>query len=277
MTVIVMTREMGTLGKEVGREFAQRKGYSVVHPELVRSSEERNAMVEESEVYRFLEGSEAEIDEWRNNHTSDGFLTRTEVLELASDGNVLIRGWGATRLLKSVPNVLSVRVCAPMAFRVSVMMERLGVDEHTALREIKKSDAAHGRAFLRFFQNDWRSAENYDLVLNTSHVSPMDCAEILLRAAEATSFGETSEMQEVLHDMLLSARIDEELRSNGLASSRGNHIEGVVADGAVRLIGVVGNSDTRRVAEEIVTSKFGVESVTNDIFLTRGFGDYPQG
>jgi len=271
MTVIVMTREMGTLGKEVAREFAARKGYSVVHHELVQSPEEREAMEDESEVYRFLESTQAEIDEWRNNHTSDGYLTRTEVLSLASEGEVLIRGWGATRLLKSVPNILSVRVCAPMAFRVSVMMERLGVDEDTAQREIRRSDAAHSRTFLRFFQNDWRAAENYDLVLNTSHVAPADCAQILLDAAEATSFGETEEMHEAMNDMLLSARIDEELRTQGLAGLRGRHVEAVVDRGAVRLFGVVSDAEARRSAENIIASKFAVAKVQNDIFQAKDF------
>lgn len=273
MTVIVMTREMGTLGKEVAREFARRKNYSVVHHELVRNSLERAAMSEESEVYRFLEGSDAEIAQWRNQHAADGYLTRTEVLELAGKGNVLIRGWGATRLLKSVPNVLSVRVCAPMPFRVNVMMKRLGVDEHTARREIRRSDAAHSRAFLRFFQIDWRAAENYDLVLNTSHASPADCAETLLQAVEAATFGETDEMHRVLNDMLLSARIEEELRVQGLADVWGRHVEAAVADGAVRLFGVVSHSETRRTAEDIVASKFGIAQIQNDIVQSSGYGD----
>lgn len=273
MPVIVMTREMGTLGKEVAREFAKRKGYSVVHHELVRTSSERDAMEEESEVYRFLEGSEEETDQWRDNHSSDGYLTPAEVVGLAAAGNVLIRGWGATRLLKSVPNVLSVRVCAPMEFRVSVMMERLGIDEHAALREIKRSDAAHSHAFLRFFQNDWQAAENYDLVLNTSHVSPADCAEILIHAADAASFGETAEMHEALDDMLLSMRIGEELRMNGLSGAGGRRIDVTVDHGAVRLFGFVGSAEMRNSAEQIVAAKFGVDRVENDIFAASRFRD----
>ena len=54
MTIIAMTREMGSLGKEVAREFARRMNYSVVHHELVEESSARSG--EQSEVYRFLEG-----------------------------------------------------------------------------------------------------------------------------------------------------------------------------------------------------------------------------
>jgi len=273
MSVIVMTREMGTLGKEVAREFAQKKGYRVVHHELVRTSEERASLGEESEVYRFLEGSEAETDAWRNNRAQDGYLTPTEVLELASEGEVLIRGWGATQLLKSVPNVLSVRVCAPIDFRVSVMKDRLGVDDHAARQEIKRSDAAHGRAFLRFFQNDWRAPENYDLVLNTSHVSPSDCAEILLHATEAASFGESDEMRSALSDILLTEKIGETLRMAGVAGSRGRHVEASVDYGNVRLYGVVKDPDAPRAAERLLATKLGIDRIQNDIVHATGFGD----
>lgn len=46
---------------------------------------------------------------------------------MAAMDRVLIKEWVATRLMKSVPNVLSVRVCAPMDFRLRVMMKRLGI------------------------------------------------------------------------------------------------------------------------------------------------------
>jgi cytidylate kinase len=273
MTVIVMTREMGTLGKEVAREFARRKGYSVIHHELVRSPEERAALTEESEVYRFLEGSEAEIDAWRTNRAQDGYLTPTEVLELASEGDVLIRGWGATRLLKSVPNVLSVRVCAPMEFRIAVMQKRLGVDAAAARQEIKRSDAAHGQAFLRFFQSDWRAPENYDLVLNTSHVSPSDCAEILLHATDGASFGETDEMRRALSDILLKERISETLRSAGIVGGRGQHVDATVERGNVRLFGVVKDADAHRIAARVLHDRLGIERLQNDIVHATGFGD----
>jgi len=62
---------------------------------------------------------------------------------LAQRGNVLIKGWGAATLLRDMPQVISARVCAPMEFRVRVMMERLGRKDAGAVREeIERFDAA---------------------------------------------------------------------------------------------------------------------------------------
>ena len=271
MSVVVMTREMGTLGKDVAREFARRKGYSVFHHELVTDSRDRARRGGESEVYRFLEGSEAEIDTWRTNRAQDGYLTTEEVLEIALEGDVLIRGWGATKLLRSVPNVLSVRVCAPMENRIATMQERLGVDARTARREIERSDAAHSRTFLRFFEADWRDPANYDLVLNTAHVSPMTCAEILLDAVAAGTFEETDEMRRALGDMALEARVKALIAGEPSLSGQGRHIGVTVENARVRLYGVVSNGRSRRAAEELISRAAGVREVTNEIAEASGF------
>ncbi len=214
MTIIAMTREMGTLGKEVAREFARRMNYTVVHHELVEGRGDR--FRSESEVYRFLEGSQSELEKWKNNRAPEGYLTREQVFEIALEGDAIIRGWGAATLLKSVPNVLSVRVCAPMGFRVSQMEARLGIDERAARREIERSDASHGRAFLRFFEHDWRDPTNYDIVLNTEHLTPDVCADILCDTVRNPAFSETSETRRALLDRLLEARI-----SNAFAEDSG--------------------------------------------------------
>jgi len=273
MTIIVMTREMGTLGKEVAREFSRRQGIGVIHHELIHSAHDRMANNQESDVYRFLEGSEEELAKWRNNRAQDGYLTAEEIYELALEDNVLIRGWGAARLLKSVPNILSVRVCAPMDFRIRQMMERLGVGAREAQREIERSDAAHSRTFLRFFETDWRDPLNYDLVLNTAHLSPTTCADILVDAAANPAFAGTEATRNELHDRLLEARISTAINADASLGRQGQHIQIKIQDGDVRLYGVVTNGQSSQTAERIVAAQNGVSSVQNEIARINRFSN----
>lgn len=273
MTIIVMTREMGTLGKEVAREFSRHKDISVVHHELIHGPRDRMAQTEESEVFRFLEGNEEEMSKWRNNRTQDGYLTPEEIYEIALEGNVLIRGWGAARLLKAIPNVLSVRVCAPMAFRVAQMVDRLGLGEREARREIERSDAAHSRTFMRFFATDWRDPLNYDLVLNTAHLSPGTCAEILLDAAANPAFSESRETRQALLDAMLQARIEAALKSDSSLGRQGQHIQVSVENAGVRLYGVVSDGQSRQGAERIVAAQAGVQAVQNEIARINRFSN----
>src|SRR3981081_404661 len=136
-----MTREMATLGKDVAAGLAERLGLTVVHHELVKQGIAERAGMRESDVHRFLEGEASLLRRCKIDRKRLSRYTAQEILELAVKGNVLIRGWGATYLLRSVPHVICVRICAPMAFREKVLMERLGInDAAAARREIERND-----------------------------------------------------------------------------------------------------------------------------------------
>src|SRR5712692_8969673 len=171
MVVIAMTREMATLGKDVAAGLAERLGLTVVHHELVEHDIAERAGIRESEVHRFLEGEASLFERWKIDSKRLSRYTAQEILELAVKGNVLIRGWGATYLLRSVPHVICVRICAPMPFRERVLMDRLGITDPAIARvEIERNDAAHNSTMQRLFGINWTNATLYAIVLNTARV-----------------------------------------------------------------------------------------------------------
>lgn len=269
MTVIAMTREMGTLGKDVARIVAQRLGLTIVHHELV-STRQAARQAGPSDVARFLEASEEEAEQWRQGISHDGFLTPSEVLALAHRGEVLIRGWGATRLLQGLPGVLSVRICAPMERRIAEMQRRLGVPKRMARREIERNDAAHARSFLSFFAEDWRKPSHYDMVLNTAHLGVRNCAEILIAAARGSTLARDEMARGALADRLLEARIAETLHDGAPLSERAAHVEGTVQGGTVRLYGAVTDVAAAHEIEERIRALPGVLDIRNEISRIRG-------
>ena len=180
MTVIAMTREMGTLGKDVAARLAKALDIEVVHHELVEHHIAERLNLGESTVHRFLEGRSPLWERWKIDLERMSRYTADEVLQLANKGDVLIRGWGAAQLLRDVSHVLCVRVCAPMSTRVSVMMERLGVSDERSMRnEIERNDDAHSRTIQRQFGRNWRDPENYDIVCQSRSKIPQFPGEIL--------------------------------------------------------------------------------------------------
>ena len=115
MPVIAMTREMGSKGKDVAIGLAEQIGIHIVHHNLVEHSLSERLQAPESDVHRHLEGKTSLLDRWKLPDRNLSNMTACEVLELAEQGNVIIRGWGSTHLLRSVGHVLCVRVCAPLA------------------------------------------------------------------------------------------------------------------------------------------------------------------
>jgi cytidylate kinase len=244
MAVIAMTREMATLGRDVAAGLAQRLGLTVVHHELVEHDIAERAGMPESEVHRFLEGEASLLQRWKINSKRLSRYTAREILELAVRGNVLIRGWGATYLLRTVPHVITVRICAPMAFREKVLMERLGITDHNQVRsEISRNDAAHNRTMQKMFAVNWMDPTLYTTVLNTARVPVQECVEQLVHLTESPPFQETDQSRAALMDELILSRV------HSVLHDRFGGINATVSLGKVALTGAT--TDERLMVEAV--------------------------
>jgi cytidylate kinase len=266
MAVIAMTREMATRGKDVAAGLAQRLGLTVVHHEVVEHDIAERCGMRESEVHRFLEGEASLLERWKIDRKRLSRYTAQEILELAVNGNVLIRGWGAPYLLRWVAHVVCVRICAPMAMRERVLMERLGLsDPGLARREIERNDAAHNGTMQRMFGVDWKDASLYAIVLNTGRVSIEDCIEHVVRLTESPAFQETPQSRGALTDQLVETRVRDALDRRFGSGTAIPGFEATVSGGKVTLTGAT--SDERLIVEAVrlVQRVEGVNNVESKI------------
>lgn len=266
MAVIAMTREMGTGGKDVTDALAQRLGLTVVHHELVELGVAARTGLRESEVHRFLEGEATLLERWKIGSRRLSRSTALEILEIANQGNVLIRGWGAPYLLREVPHVVCVRVCAPMPFREATLMQRLGTrDVAVVRREIERNDAAHNGTMQKLFGIDWTDASLYAVTLNRARLSVADCVECIVRLTESADFAETPKSRAALEDQILGARINTAIEQRFGNDPGKLGIDLVVASGVVTLSGA--SSDERFIVEVIrlIQDVKGVKSVQSRI------------
>jgi cytidylate kinase len=260
MAVIAMTREMATRGSEVAARLANQLGLAIVHHEIVEHDIAERTGMPESEVHRFLEGETSLLERWTLDRKRMSRYTAQEILELAAKGNVLIRGWGATYLLKSVPHVVCVRICAPMLYRESVLIERLGVGiAATARREIERSDAAHNGTMQRLFGIDWEDPSLYAIVLNTERVTVADCVEHIVRLTESSTFQETAQSRDVLMDQVILFRARAAMDRQFGPKSIQNCFDVHVFNGKVLLTGAT--TDEEMIVDAVRLLK-GVEGVT---------------
>lgn len=265
MTVIAMTREMGTRGKDIAAGLADRLGIEVVHHELVERHLADRLSMTESAVHRFLEGEASMWERWNVDSRRLSRFTGEEILELATRGNVLIRGWGAAQLLRDVPHVLCVRVCAPMSNRIAEMKQRLGVDDGEAVRrEVERNDNAHARSVQRQFHTDWQDVTSYDIVINTGHVPIEPATALLQQLAKCGHYEATDESRSILFDKLIEARVHTALDATIADAPLGSGLEVKVRHGHVVVSGVVSSGGTYRKALARVEKIEGVNSVTDD-------------
>jgi hypothetical protein len=179
---------------------------------------------------------------------------------------VLIRGWGAAALFQGIRGVICVRVCAPMALRVRVMMERLGVKDAEAIQqEIERFDAGHSRAMRAAFNFDWNDALLYHMVLNSARVTIDDCVKAVCDLAQRQRSQDDSETKAALANKLLETRVNAALSDEIGIGDAPAGITVSAANGRVTLMGASSRGNLRAKAEKVAFRVAGVCDIDNHL------------
>lgn len=264
MPMIAMTREMGSLGRDVAAELGVRMNRKVVYQEII--DQMANKMrVRKSHVVRFLESGAGILDRLTSEKSSLSIYTADETFRFLRNGETgVLRGWGATHLLRFVPHVIRVRVCAPIALRIERMMDRLGTSDRSGVEdEILMSEEAHTAIAKRHFGIDWRDPEHYDLVLSTERLNVGECVDEIENMARMPRFQETPESIRIVENLSLEWGIRAALKRD--PGTSGVSI-GVECDGGrVRLFGVVDRQAQADGAAAVTAAVEGVVAVESEL------------
>ena len=260
MPVVAITREMGSLGKDVAAGIGEALGIPVLYHEVIEHLADR-MRVRKSHVIRLLDGSAGLMERLTADKTSLAIFSADEIYGLAlRNSGAVIRGWGATHLLRDVPHVVCVRVCAPLPVRTRRMMERLNTDDIDRVNEeIRCNDEAYTAIMSRQFGVRWTDAENYDVVLNTQRVRIDDCVQEVLGLVRSHEFAETEESRQMIVDLATSARVRAALR--GAPETREMKFSVATASGRVTVCGGRRNVEERVAIVHIAGAVKGVHQV----------------
>ena len=271
MAVITMTREMGSLGRDVALGLADRLGLELVQHELVEHIAEKMHM-RESSVNRFLEGRSSLLERWGINENDMSLYTTEELLDVAKRGNVLIRGWGATYVMREITHVTCTRICAPVTMRARNVMERVGIaDLEVAKKEVRRNDAAYARRMQHLFHVDYRDPMFYDMVLNTEKLSVDACIDMIVGVTERAESQPTPASTARLDHMLKLAKVRSALRRSDITNrpTPSLTIELDPDSGELLLSGVADDQAFKDEAERLARGVPGITSVRNELIVLR--------
>ena len=121
----------------------------------------------------------------------------------------VLRGWGATCLLRPVPHVVCVRITRALDKRVEWLMGHLETEDAAlAEAEVRRSDRAHAARMHELFDVTWGDPVLYDLVINTDRVTIDSAVEQIRALAARPEFAETEASRALLAGMALERRAD---------------------------------------------------------------------
>jgi cytidylate kinase len=275
MTVIALTQEMGSLAKDVAERVAKDLGLEVMRHEVADAVSSK-MHVPTSLIHRLREGKLGTIERLRADRASMAVYMTEELLDVAARGDIVLRGWGATCVLRQVPHVVCVRVTRSFEKRVAWLQQQLGSDDIGFVEEeIRRSDRAHAARMNAQFGVTWGDPLLYDIVLNTDRVSVESCAEQIAALSRRPEFAETEASRAMLENMAVEARVRAALRAD--EATRDVDVTVASDRGRVVLSGMVLDADELPAAKRVAAAVPGVAAVENRLRVMARSKLFPQG
>ena len=195
------------------------------------------------------------------------------------EGNLVYHGHAGHLLLKDLPNVLRVRLIAPMSARIREVMERQGLNYDSAQDYIRLVDEERVRWTKFVYGLDWRDPRNYDLVINLGNIAIDTACAMVAAAVQLPAYAVTEDIRKRLRDNALACKIRVALAAN--SKWRTIKFEVNVDDGNVEVFGEVATSGVliRQAGpgeEEIKTIAKTVEGVKGVVVNLRRFPEFAE-
>lgn len=206
MPVITISRQFGSYGDAVADLLCDRLGYRGLDQFQMRRLA-AEAGLKPSKVIDLSEGAYQPRTLPERFFANSGPLTRNPIMwaeygaiagrgQLAAEvvvqlihaayerDSVVVVGRGGQVVLADKPDVLHVRLVAPLEMRIRRHQVRAGLSAEVAREEVLGADRASAEFIQRYFGADAADPDLYDLVLNTGRM-PLAAAADLVAAALA--------------------------------------------------------------------------------------------
>jgi hypothetical protein len=241
MPVIALTKELGSLDKDIADQVSQalglRSDYAAVLDDIRNQS-----LCAAGTVSRIVEGRAGRFERWRSQATRFNAYAKRGLLAQACAGDVLIRGWASPLLFAPVPQILKVRISAPLERRVENLRAILNTDDEALIRaEIRRSDFAFATTLRTSIRPASDMSGAVDLALDTGTHSVAKCVDQIVRLAGIAGGRETAGSARALRKMAVLAHVRAELEKFG----EDRRIQVEVSDGG-DVVGLSGMVSDRR-------------------------------
>ena len=273
MPVIALTQGMGSLAQDIAEGLAHELGLTTLQHE-VADRVAHKMHVSKSLINRLRTGKAGLIEGLRADKQALAVYTAEEVLAAAAGGNVVIRGWGATQLLRAVPHVPCIRVMRPLQQRVDWLMQELGTEDRgLAESEIRRSDNANATRMHDQFGVHWGDPALFDMVLNTDRLSVQTCVEQITHLLARPEFAQTDASRALLQGMALGARVRAALNADSATHAVDIAID--VLDGRLTLRGIVADSAEKEATLRVSAAVTGVQAIDSQLHAVSDAKHFP--
>lgn len=192
--IIVISREYGSGGSEIGRRLAQALNIPYYDKTFIDKAVESAGLSPdfmEEEEQKFINSLLFSLATGGYRHTGDKAMADqvyiaecNAIREVASQGSCVIVGRCADYVLKDDYDVFSVFVHADLAARAARVVEKGEADARRAEQFAKNRDRARARHYEYYTDRAWGAPSNYHLTVNSSRLGMDACVDIIRHALD---------------------------------------------------------------------------------------------
>lgn len=198
-TIITISRQYGSGGREIGRKLAQRLGIPFYDYELISLAAKESGYAEE--LFAHVE-SKTNTNSFLYSlslvRTSRGslakplndrlFAIQSDIVhKVAAEGSCVIVGRCADYILKNDFNCLNVFIYADNPSKVRRVMQRKNISEKQAIEAVLTTDKRRATYYNYYTDGKWGKMGSYDIAINSSSSSIDNIVDILEKLAAAKS------------------------------------------------------------------------------------------
>jgi cytidylate kinase len=214
--VITISREFGSEGENIAERIAKTLGYHFVDKNVISDLLGQYGVVEFDREYETMPSFwERLISEREKSRDESVDMFNKVVRAIAHHGNVVILGRSGFEVLIDFADVLRVRLQAPFSVRVEEVMTQQKITREDAEALVKESDKVRMAYVEEFYRVPWEAIRAFDLVINTSKISPNNATAWVVNAVQAfVDCAETGKpmTRSIEVDPILAAAVSDKLR-----------------------------------------------------------------
>ena len=273
MAIITISRELAALGDETAHELADVLKYRFIDKRLL---EERikSYGVADQKLQKYDERKPSFLASLSRDHGDYLHYLKTAVLAEVSSGSSIIIGRGANVMLKNIPGVLSVFLVAPIEIRIERVKSYFHCDDRRARQIIEQSDKDREGFHRYFFDMEWQYSGNYHLTLNTGHLHPVVCEEIIRYVRDELITPEAEEQNtQLLQELTLGQQVKHHILYEKEIPV--HFLETAVSGNIVTLYGVANSQSLVESAVTTARATFPQHSIQSEIQVVQEYSVMP--
>jgi cytidylate kinase len=263
MAIITVSRGSFSGGTLIARGLADRLGLRLVDRDVIVEKAAAYGISQEA-LRSALEKPPSFWDRLRGTKYAYLTLIQAALTDELRQGRAVYHGNAGHLLLRGVDHVLRIRIIAPLAFRVAMVQDRVGMSQEEALAHVARMDQDRRKWTQFLYGVDWGDPALYDLVVNLEALDVGQACEVIASAAGQGCFAETPDAQAAMNDLALASRVRASLLV--APATTGIEVEVVARGGSVSIRGRMANVQLVKNVERVARQVPGVDALDLDLF-----------